>query len=190
MEMTEEFEASLQVLRGFDTDITTEVNEIKGGIEDGEEPRYGAIRELREETGVSKSKTPFKSLRPAKPNSNTTAYRRSLLEPPQLSTSSPSPAKPPSSTTNRSTKILQPIHNYTYTATNHPTNSASSILSLNIPHSLFLTFLIGISCDGFVSLLTDSGNTKDDLKLPTDDTLLNQGRHQRGRVLLHRVLFD
>ncbi|TXG59648.1 hypothetical protein EZV62_014221 [Acer yangbiense] len=29
MGMTEEFEASLQVLRGFDTDITTEVNEIK-----------------------------------------------------------------------------------------------------------------------------------------------------------------
>lgn len=29
MGMTEEFETSLQVLRGFDTDITTEVNEIK-----------------------------------------------------------------------------------------------------------------------------------------------------------------
>lgn len=29
MGMTEDFEASLQVLRGFDTDITTEVNEIK-----------------------------------------------------------------------------------------------------------------------------------------------------------------
>lgn len=27
--MTEEFETSLQVLRGFDTDITIEVNEIK-----------------------------------------------------------------------------------------------------------------------------------------------------------------
>lgn len=27
--MTEEFEASLQVLRGFDTDISIEVNEIK-----------------------------------------------------------------------------------------------------------------------------------------------------------------
>lgn len=29
MGMTEEFEASLQVLRGFDTDISFEVNEIK-----------------------------------------------------------------------------------------------------------------------------------------------------------------
>lgn len=27
--MTEDFETSLQVLRGFDTDITVEVNEIK-----------------------------------------------------------------------------------------------------------------------------------------------------------------
>lgn len=29
MGMTEDFEASLQVLRGWDTDITLEVNEIK-----------------------------------------------------------------------------------------------------------------------------------------------------------------
>lgn len=29
MGMMEDFEASLQVLRGFDTDTTTEVNEIK-----------------------------------------------------------------------------------------------------------------------------------------------------------------
>lgn len=29
MGMMEDFEASLQVLRGFDTDITAEVNEIK-----------------------------------------------------------------------------------------------------------------------------------------------------------------
>jgi SP family facilitated glucose transporter-like MFS transporter 8 len=29
MGMTEDFEASLQVLRGYDTDITAEVNEIK-----------------------------------------------------------------------------------------------------------------------------------------------------------------
>lgn len=29
MGMTEEFETSLQVLRGFDTDISVEVNEIK-----------------------------------------------------------------------------------------------------------------------------------------------------------------
>ncbi|KAF3971304.1 hypothetical protein ACB098_02G181300 [Castanea mollissima] len=32
MGMTEEFEASLQVLRGFDTDISTEVNEIKRSV--------------------------------------------------------------------------------------------------------------------------------------------------------------
>lgn len=29
MGMTDDFESSLQVLRGFDTDITVEVNEIK-----------------------------------------------------------------------------------------------------------------------------------------------------------------
>ncbi|KAJ7283105.1 hypothetical protein O6H91_Y347600 [Diphasiastrum complanatum] len=34
--------------------------------------------------------------------------------------------------------------------------------------------LIDISEDGFVSLLTDSGITKDDLRLPTDELLLNQ----------------
>ena len=34
--------------------------------------------------------------------------------------------------------------------------------------------LIDISEDGFVSLLTENGNTKDDLRLPTDDTLLAQ----------------
>ncbi|PPR95274.1 hypothetical protein GOBAR_AA25397 [Gossypium barbadense] len=34
--------------------------------------------------------------------------------------------------------------------------------------------LIDISEDGFVSLLTESGDTKDDLRLPTDDNLLKQ----------------
>jgi translation initiation factor 5A len=34
--------------------------------------------------------------------------------------------------------------------------------------------LIDLSDDGFVSLLTDSGDTKDDLRLPTDDQLLTQ----------------
>ncbi|KNA09394.1 hypothetical protein SOVF_153970 [Spinacia oleracea] len=34
--------------------------------------------------------------------------------------------------------------------------------------------LIDIAEDGFVSLLTESGGTKDDLKLPTDETLLKQ----------------
>ncbi|XP_044456032.1 eukaryotic translation initiation factor 5A isoform X5 [Triticum aestivum] len=37
--------------------------------------------------------------------------------------------------------------------------------------------LIDISEDGFVSLLTDNGSTKDDLKLPTDDAILTQDRH-------------
>ncbi|CAA7045527.1 unnamed protein product [Microthlaspi erraticum] len=34
--------------------------------------------------------------------------------------------------------------------------------------------LIDISEDGYVSLLTDNGSTKDDLKLPTDEALLQQ----------------
>ncbi|KAG2545734.1 hypothetical protein PVAP13_9KG229481 [Panicum virgatum] len=34
--------------------------------------------------------------------------------------------------------------------------------------------LIDISEDGFVSLLTENGGTKDDLRLPTDETLLSQ----------------
>ncbi|KAK8959024.1 Eukaryotic translation initiation factor 5A-1/2 [Platanthera guangdongensis] len=34
--------------------------------------------------------------------------------------------------------------------------------------------LIDISSDGFLSLLTENGNTKDDLRLPTDDALLSQ----------------
>ncbi|KAI4377281.1 hypothetical protein MLD38_014939 [Melastoma candidum] len=34
--------------------------------------------------------------------------------------------------------------------------------------------LIDISEDGFVSLLTESGGTKDDLRLPTDENLLGQ----------------
>ncbi|XP_040872540.1 uncharacterized protein [Glycine max] len=34
--------------------------------------------------------------------------------------------------------------------------------------------LIDIAEDGFLSLLTENGNTKDDLKLPTDESLLTQ----------------
>ncbi|CAI7855121.1 unnamed protein product [Closterium sp. NIES-54] len=34
--------------------------------------------------------------------------------------------------------------------------------------------LIDISEDGFVSLLTETGDTKDDLRLPTDDAILSQ----------------
>ncbi|KAM7251787.1 hypothetical protein ACFE04_023670 [Oxalis oulophora] len=45
----------------------------------------------------------------------------------------------------------------------------------DVPHVNRLDFqLIDISEDGFVSLLTDSGDTKDDLRLPTDDALLKQ----------------
>ncbi|KAJ0819715.1 putative ribosomal protein L2, domain 2 [Helianthus annuus] len=45
----------------------------------------------------------------------------------------------------------------------------------DVPHVSRTDYqLIDISEDGFVSLLTENGNTKDDLKLPTDDTLLTQ----------------
>ncbi|KAL3323108.1 hypothetical protein AABB24_040290, partial [Solanum stoloniferum] len=50
--------------------------------------------------------------------------------------------------------------------------------------------LIDISEDGFVSLLTENGNTKDDLRLPTDDTLLNQvkGGFEEGKDLVLSVM--
>eukprot|EP00258_Populus_trichocarpa_P046735 XP_024462754.1 mitotic checkpoint protein BUB3.3 [Populus trichocarpa] len=45
----------------------------------------------------------------------------------------------------------------------------------DVPHVTRTDYqLIDISEDGFVSLLTENGNTKDDLKLPTDDSLLTQ----------------
>ncbi|KAJ0754967.1 putative ribosomal protein L2, domain 2 [Helianthus annuus] len=45
----------------------------------------------------------------------------------------------------------------------------------DVPHVSRTDYqLIDISEDGFVSLLTENGNTKDDLKLPTDDALLTQ----------------
>ncbi|XP_074274636.1 eukaryotic translation initiation factor 5A-2 [Silene latifolia] len=45
----------------------------------------------------------------------------------------------------------------------------------DIPHVNRTDYqLIDISEDGFVSLLTDNGGTKDDLKLPEDDKLLEQ----------------
>ncbi|CAH9144988.1 unnamed protein product [Cuscuta epithymum] len=45
----------------------------------------------------------------------------------------------------------------------------------DVPHVNRVDYqLIDISEDGFVSLLTESGSTKDDLKLPTDDGLLKQ----------------
>ncbi|KAG6473700.1 hypothetical protein ZIOFF_067617 [Zingiber officinale] len=45
----------------------------------------------------------------------------------------------------------------------------------DVPHVTRTDYqLIDISEDGFVSLLTDNGSTKDDLKLPTDEALLAQ----------------
>ncbi|GKG54252.1 eukaryotic translation initiation factor 5A-2, partial [Tanacetum coccineum] len=44
---------------------------------------------------------------------------------------------------------------------------------MQVPHVTRTDYqLIDISEDGFVSLLTESGNTKDDLRLPTDEPLL------------------
>ncbi|KAG1368612.1 putative Eukaryotic translation initiation factor 5A-4 [Cocos nucifera] len=46
----------------------------------------------------------------------------------------------------------------------------------DVPHVTRTDYqLIDISEDGFVSLLTENGNTKDDLRLPTDENLLAQG---------------
>ncbi|KAK6912497.1 Translation elongation factor, IF5A C-terminal [Dillenia turbinata] len=45
----------------------------------------------------------------------------------------------------------------------------------DVPHVTRTDYqLIDISEDGFLSLLTDSGGTKDDLRLPTDENLLSQ----------------
>ncbi|CAL9198399.1 unnamed protein product [Musa hybrid cultivar] len=45
----------------------------------------------------------------------------------------------------------------------------------DVPHVTRTDYqLIDISEDGFVSLLTENGNTKDDLRLPTDESLLTQ----------------
>ncbi|PKA46005.1 Eukaryotic translation initiation factor 5A [Apostasia shenzhenica] len=50
--------------------------------------------------------------------------------------------------------------------------------------------LIDISNDGFVSLLTESGDTKDDLKLPTDENLLKQitAGFEEGKELVMTVM--
>ncbi|XP_024006243.1 eukaryotic translation initiation factor 5A-3-like, partial [Eutrema salsugineum] len=45
----------------------------------------------------------------------------------------------------------------------------------DVPHVNHTDYeLIDISEDGFVSLLTDNGSTKDDVKLPTNEALLTQ----------------
>ncbi|OAY79558.1 Eukaryotic translation initiation factor 5A-2 [Ananas comosus] len=50
----------------------------------------------------------------------------------------------------------------------------------DVPHVTRTDYqLIDISEDGFVSLLTENGNTKDDLRLPTDDSLLTQQTNKR-----------
>ncbi|KAJ0899465.1 putative ribosomal protein L2, domain 2 [Helianthus annuus] len=58
----------------------------------------------------------------------------------------------------------------------------------DVPHVSRTDYqLIDISEDGFVSLLTENGNTKDDLKLPTDDALLTQVCHAHAIHQLHYV---
>ncbi|CAM0151707.1 unnamed protein product [Urochloa decumbens] len=49
--------------------------------------------------------------------------------------------------------------------------------------------LIDISEDGFVSLLTENGNTKDDLRLPTDEALQAQIRsgYEEGKDIIVTV---
>ncbi|KAK8948618.1 Eukaryotic translation initiation factor 5A-4 [Platanthera zijinensis] len=47
--------------------------------------------------------------------------------------------------------------------------------------------LIDISSDGFISLLTENGNTKDDLRLPTDESLLSQKGTSRGKHFFSRM---
>ncbi|MFS8006154.1 Eukaryotic translation initiation factor 5A [Helianthus anomalus] len=51
----------------------------------------------------------------------------------------------------------------------------SSSHNYDVPHVSRTDYqLIDTSEDGFVNLLAENGNTKDDLKLPTDDALLTQ----------------
>ena len=51
----------------------------------------------------------------------------------------------------------------------------------DVPHDTRTDFQwIDISENGFVSLLDDNGNTKDDLKLPSDEQLLTQIKDSFG----------
>ncbi|CAH9119844.1 unnamed protein product [Cuscuta europaea] len=61
----------------------------------------------------------------------------------------------------------------------------------DVPHVTRTDYqLIDISEDGFVSLLMDNGETKDDLKLPTDDALLAQIKvgFEEGKELVVSVM--
>ncbi|ESQ34294.1 hypothetical protein EUTSA_v10008974mg [Eutrema salsugineum] len=61
----------------------------------------------------------------------------------------------------------------------------------DVPHVNRVDYqLIDISEDGFVSLLTDSGGTKDDLKLPTDDNLaaLMKSGFEEGKDVVVSVM--
>ncbi|KAE8658292.1 Eukaryotic translation initiation factor 5A-3 [Hibiscus syriacus] len=55
------------------------------------------------------------------------------------------------------------------------TSSVPSSHNCDVPHVNRIDYqLIDISEDGFVSLLTNSGDAKDDLRLSTDESLLRQ----------------
>ncbi|KAG0474160.1 hypothetical protein HPP92_016017 [Vanilla planifolia] len=61
----------------------------------------------------------------------------------------------------------------------------------DIPHVNRTDYqLIDVSTDGFVSLLTENGETKDDLRLPTDDNLLKQitSGFEEGKDLVVTVM--
>uniref|UniRef100_A0A161XSK7 Eukaryotic translation initiation factor 5A n=1 Tax=Daucus carota subsp. sativus TaxID=79200 RepID=A0A161XSK7_DAUCS len=61
----------------------------------------------------------------------------------------------------------------------------------DVPHVTRTDYqLLDITDDDFVSLLTENGNTKDDLKLPTDDNLWKQIKegYEQGKDLLVTVL--
>ena len=61
----------------------------------------------------------------------------------------------------------------------------------DVPHVTRTDYqLIDISEDGFVSLLAENGNTKDDLKLPNDDSLYTQIKDgfEEGKDLVVSVM--
>ncbi|GMN56992.1 hypothetical protein TIFTF001_026107 [Ficus carica] len=62
----------------------------------------------------------------------------------------------------------------------------------DVPHVNRIDYqLIDIFEDGFVSLPTDNGNTEDDLRLPTDESLLSQIKDGfvEGKDLVVMVMF-